>query len=52
MPQLLVVSQFSMSLENPAAAYIAGQNVTGKLVLVVATDSESFESKYLIKSRF
>ena len=44
----MVVSQFSMSLENREAAYIVGQNVTGKLVLVVANESKSFESKSLL----
>lgn len=44
----MVVSQFSILLDNPEAVYLAGQNVTGKLVLVVAIDPESFESKFLL----
>ncbi len=41
----MVVSRFSTLLDNPEAGYLAGQNITGKLVLVVETASESFESK-------
>ena len=40
----MVVSQFSILLDNPEAVFLAGQNVTGKLLFVVATDTESFKS--------
>lgn len=44
----MVVSQFSILLDNPEAVYHAGQNVTGKLFFVVVTDTESFKSiRYL-----
>ena len=42
----MVVSQFSIELDNPEAVYLAGQNVTGKIVFEVETNPETFKSNH------